>query len=675
MGFKQWEKRVDSLASKRVTQGVEMFKKSVKPAKKPNARRFLSVFIWYFVFTAFSLIDSPASYSNDDSLKRCQQTFSGEIDQLANTLEGNPGIMSANQSLNRKTLKVLSAVKTLLKVSETKKITVADYRALNRVIGFGLDDILNYPPELSVRLLSDLYRKSPKVFVEQRARQSARAKNVLIEYFGKEHADVLQRLWEDKSLSDEQMILQFFKLEDILGSNKIDDYVSYLSKYGVNRGNTSSGSRKIDSQTFRNLARVYVHSIQSGASPNANLGRTLNQLLEPKDQTSDVFAQLALAEARQDEKLRNDPVVETYVELFKRAGRGKEEKKLFLKLLDEMMSDPKWDPKLKAGFLLTQVGRSEGGNNGGQFNRYLKLVPENQRELLWGEIERHTMLGVFLDLAKKQDRLLNQGGKLEEMLFGRVLESFQFKTIISQEQAKSGGVTFKMGEGKQAHLVTLTGEYALQVTPMTQLQISLLTGGNPSLLTGGNPSKHKNRGKVIQIGEKRVSLNPGRPVERISWEDVQKQVLEELNRIAEKEGLPFKYDLPTEAQWEYAARGGTKTMFLFKDKADMVRIGWTIENSGGRTHDVAGLRPNPFGLHDMHGNVLEWVKDWYGGYPSASNGVSVTDPSGPNSGSYRVARSAAWHNCFASRSAAYRSRFSPESRSFSVGLRLSRQPR
>ncbi len=626
---------MDLLASKRVMQRIKIFKKSVKPAKKPNTRIFLSVFIWYFTLTAFSLIDSPTSYSNDE---HCQQTFSAQIDQLLSDVKSNPGIVSENELLNRKALEALIAVKTLAKISKTGDITVIDYQSLHEFFEFGLNDILNYPPELSARLLSNLYRPLPWLFILHNTRRNIQAKNILIEHFGKEHADVLKKLWEDENLSAEQMIVQFFKLEKILGSTKMDDYVFYLSEYdGVNRGNTSSGSKKIDSQVSKDLAKVFVKSIQSGASPNADLGKALNQLLDHKDQTSAAFAQLALVEAKQNEKLRNDPVVKIHEELLlrkrKRAKLGEEEKS-FLKLLDEIMSDPKWNPKLKAGFLLTQVGRKADKNKHSPFNRYLNLVPENQRELLLGGIERHTILGVFRDLAKKQDRLLKQGNKFEKMLLTEgVLKSFQFQPIISQDQAKSGGVTFTMGEeggkGNDAHLVTLTKEYALQVTTMTQLQISLLTGNNPSNFIDGEI--------IIQIGKKKIRLDPNRPVERISWEDIQKQVVKKLNKLAEETGSPYEYDLPTEAQWEYAARGGTETSFG-DSEADLPRHGWTKENSGGQTHEVAGLRPNPFGLYDMHGNVWERVKDWYGDYSQGS----VTDPSGPSSGSYRVVRGGGW---------------------------------
>ncbi len=118
---------------------------------------------------------------------------------------------------------------------------------------------------------------------------------------------------------------------------------------------------------------------------------------------------------------------------------------------------------------------------------------------------------------------------------------------------------------------------------------------------------------------------PRCPVERVSWNHAQ-DFVERLNALEGRD----TYRLPTEAEWEYAARAGTAG-----DRyGDLDEIAWWTGNSGRRTHPVGQKVPNEFGLHDTLGNVSEWVYDWQGDYP----GGSVTDPQGPSSGFYKVSR-------------------------------------
>ena len=120
------------------------------------------------------------------------------------------------------------------------------------------------------------------------------------------------------------------------------------------------------------------------------------------------------------------------------------------------------------------------------------------------------------------------------------------------------------------------------------------------------------------------------PVEQVSWDDVQ----EFIGSLNGRSG-GNRYRLPTEAEWEYAARAGTTGS---RYAANLNGIAWCEDNSGDRTHPVGGKAANAFGLHDMLGNVWEWVEDWEGRYP----GGAVTDPRGPASGSRRVNRGGSW---------------------------------
>ena len=146
---------------------------------------------------------------------------------------------------------------------------------------------------------------------------------------------------------------------------------------------------------------------------------------------------------------------------------------------------------------------------------------------------------------------------------------------------------------------------------VTQDQWEAVTGHNPSFFKG-----------------------PKNPVEQVSWDDCQK-FLGKLN--AKSAAGAGKFQLPTEAQWEYACRAGSKTKYCFGDddrsSADMRG---TAENSGGKTHPVGEKKPNAWGLYDMHGNVWEWCQDWYeDGYYKES---PVDDPTGPATGLCRVFR-------------------------------------
>ena len=135
---------------------------------------------------------------------------------------------------------------------------------------------------------------------------------------------------------------------------------------------------------------------------------------------------------------------------------------------------------------------------------------------------------------------------------------------------------------------------------------------------GSNPSKFK---------------GARRPVEYVSWDDCQ-DFIRKLNELT---GANFR--LPTEAEWEFAARGGNNSRgYKYSGSNSIGDVAWYDGNSGGETHPVGGKSANELGLYDMSGNVWEWCSDWYGAYSSSSQ----TNPEGPGSGSYRVVRCGSW---------------------------------
>jgi formylglycine-generating enzyme required for sulfatase activity len=170
------------------------------------------------------------------------------------------------------------------------------------------------------------------------------------------------------------------------------------------------------------------------------------------------------------------------------------------------------------------------------------------------------------------------------------------------------------------YTVTISEPYYMQTTEVTQGQWEAVMGSNPS-------------------GFDSCGLNC--PLENVSWNDCQ-TFIATLNAMGEG-----SYTLPTEAQWEYAARAGSNKAFAngiitntLTADPNLNLMGWYSGNSNSETHGIAQKLANAWGLYDVHGNVWEWCKDWYDTYPT----TSVTDPQGAVSGSYHVARGGSWYN-------------------------------
>ncbi len=196
------------------------------------------------------------------------------------------------------------------------------------------------------------------------------------------------------------------------------------------------------------------------------------------------------------------------------------------------------------------------------------------------------------------------------------------------------------------HRVTLSKGFWMGKTEVTQAQWERVMGSNPSYFKGANL-----------------------PVETVRWNDCQ----EFIGKINVKcEIGNWKASLPTEAQWEYACRAGTKTRFNTGDtEADLTRAGWYGSNSDHKTHSVGEKEANTWGLLDMHGNVWEWCQDWFGKYESGM----ARDPTGPSSGSNRVLRGGSWYCSSGYCRSAYRYRFEPGDRDNDIGLRVVLLPR
>ena len=234
------------------------------------------------------------------------------------------------------------------------------------------------------------------------------------------------------------------------------------------------------------------------------------------------------------------------------------------------------------------------------------------------------------------------------------------------EMVEIKGGTFMMGspedeedryDDEVQHEVTLTREFLMMKYTVTQALWESVMGENPSLFRGAS-----------------------RPVECVSWFDC----IDFANQLSEKEGLQKVYErdgsevkmnleangyrLPTEAEWEYAARGGEDYIYSGSNNVD--EVAWYYGNSGEETYGVGQKKVNGYGLYDMSGNVFEWVWDWYGEYPRDSQ----TDPLGSPSGSSRVLRGGSWIDDPESVRVSYRYCVGPTSRYDNLGFRLGRSP-
>lgn len=199
---------------------------------------------------------------------------------------------------------------------------------------------------------------------------------------------------------------------------------------------------------------------------------------------------------------------------------------------------------------------------------------------------------------------------------------------------------------KRVYEVEITQPYCMSTTEVTQEQWEKVMDYNPS--------DHKGDGRL--------------PVEMVSYRDVNKFV-ENLNRLE----LGAGYALSTEARWQYAAQAGTGHRYAFGDDEDELPTYGNCKggNDGSDgTAPVASLKPNRWGLHDMHGNVSEWVADWYAEYPWELR----SDPEGPGTGTRRVRRGGSWNIIAKNCDAVTRNSAEPDYSSNDLGFRLVRKP-
>ena len=258
----------------------------------------------------------------------------------------------------------------------------------------------------------------------------------------------------------------------------------------------------------------------------------------------------------------------------------------------------------------------------------------------------------------KQEKTIAISEGQEHMLEYTLAKEMPKPTLTDKETFTVNGVSFTMvgvkggtftmggtaeqgsdadSDEKPTHQVTLS-DYYIGETEVTQELWKAVMGSNPSNFSGTNL-----------------------PVEAVSWDDCQ-TFITKLNQLTGK-----NFRLPTEAEWEYAARGGQKSKgYKYAGSNALSDVAWYWDNSSSKTHPVKQKQANELGLYDMSGNVWEWCQDWYGNYGSAAQ----TNPTGPSSGSYRVCRGGGWYYSASGCRVADRGGDSPGSRYSDWGFRV-----
>lgn len=290
----------------------------------------------------------------------------------------------------------------------------------------------------------------------------------------------------------------------------------------------------------------------------------------------------------------------------------------------------------KAGSVGGVFCSTDGGRTWGEPLRQVtgdvnKQVPAGNHRIVWDVLaEREKLVGanICFKVEANSGRFMVNG--------------------VSFEMVRVEGGTFRMGatseqedeadsDEKPVHSVTLSSYY-IGKTEVTQALWQAVMGSDPSNFKGSDL-----------------------PVECVSWDDCQ-EFIQKLNSLT---GRNFR--LPTEAEWEFACRGGNNSRgYKYSGSNNLGSVAWYDGNSGGKSHPVGTKAPNELGIFDMSGNVWEWCSDWYANYTS----YSQTNPTGPQSGSYRVDRGGSWGGYARCCRSSYRGDCNPAGRHGSLGLRL-----
>jgi serine/threonine protein kinase/formylglycine-generating enzyme required for sulfatase activity len=276
---------------------------------------------------------------------------------------------------------------------------------------------------------------------------------------------------------------------------------------------------------------------------------------------------------------------------------------------------------------------------------------EEQAQLAVMQAEKDAKEAEMVRLATEkaeQERIAAEKAEQQRIAKEKALQALEpITNSIGMKLKLIPSGEFMMGEGGEMHRVSISKRFYLGIYEVTQDEYQRLMGKNPSKFKSAR-----------------------NPVELVSWEDAV-AFCGKLSDLPEEKKARRVYRLPTEAEWEYACKAGSNTVFSFgQNAAALPEFGWYNMNSKQRTHTVGTKLSNPWGLYDMHGNVWEWCSDWYSDYPI----TAVTDPVGPKQGSGRVRRGGGWFIGAVDCRSATRHGLTPSSRFDFLGFRVAMSP-
>ena len=247
-----------------------------------------------------------------------------------------------------------------------------------------------------------------------------------------------------------------------------------------------------------------------------------------------------------------------------------------------------------------------------------------------------------------------------------------FDSLSYDEMVKVEGGTFTMGATAEqgsdydsdelpTHQVTLS-DYYIGKYEVTQQLWEYVMSYSGTCADGSSMSAYASDVWLGSDPSSSYGVGDYYPAYYVSYYDIVDIFLPRLNKITGR-----TYRLPTEAEWEFAARGGKQSKgYKYSGSDNIGVVAWYTGNSGGKTHQVGTKEPNELGIYDMSGNVWEWCGDWYGSYSSSAQ----TNPTGPSSGSYRVLRGGSWGNIAGGCRVSYRGSYFPSSRYSNYGFRV-----